>query len=421
LPIQQLLLLALLSLAEQTALNSIGPYIYYLVLSLPEIPSDQVGLYVGILASAFALAQLSTNLLWGYLSDKLGRKPVLLAGTAMLTACFAFFGFCQRYWQVVLCHALMGLLNGNAAIVPTVLGELTDRSTQTTAFTWLPVIYSLGSITGPALGGKLVNTLGDQYPYLAPNLVSAVLLAISVAAVGFWFDETHQDVAELRWDMEGIRRRLQMFREKPRESSESSSENLLGPPMPSASRGGPEEENPFFDGAVDERPVETGTTGPPWRDLLNHTTLILLVTYLVFQLSNASFNSLYPVFAAADPPAGRGLDPGFIGLSLSFAGVATIVFQTFLFQPLKARVGNMSSYRYTLFGMAICMGLIPWVGYVDSRPAFGAGKWWLYAELGIVLVVKNICAVGGLSSVMLLVSFPLFSLHGVIVSRFANV
>jgi len=413
LPIRQLLLLAILSLAEQTALNSIGPYIYYLVQSFPEIPPDQVGLYVGILASAFALAQLSTNLLWGYLSDKLGRKPILLVGTAFLTVCFGFFGFCRSYWQVVLCHALMGFLNGNAAVVPTVLGELTDRSNQSAAFTWLPVMYSLGSITGPALGGLLVGKLGDRYPYLAPNLVSAVLLAISVAVVGVWFDETHEDVAELSWDMEGIRRRLQMFREKPKETSDSSTENLLGAPTPSPSRGTQEEEeNPFFHGTA-ECPAEPEPVGSAWRELLNRTTVILLVTYLVFQLSNISFNSLYPVFAAAKPPMGRGLDPDFIGLSLSFAGLATIVFQAFLFQPLKSRVGNMGSYRYSLLGIAICMGLVPWVGYQDSRPAFGfgTGKGWLYAELGLVLIVKNICAVGGLSSVMLLVSlfFP-FSL-----------
>ncbi|KAG8415862.1 hypothetical protein J3459_014022 [Metarhizium acridum] len=65
----------------------------------------------------------------------------------------------------------------NAACVPTVLGEVTDRSNQSKAFTYLPVIYSLGSITGPALGGILVNKMGSEYPYLGPNILGAAMLA----------------------------------------------------------------------------------------------------------------------------------------------------------------------------------------------------------------------------------------------------
>jgi len=145
--------------------------------------------------------------------------------------------------------------------------------------------------------------------------------------------------------------------------------------------------------------------GQPWREILNRTTLTLLVTYLVFQLSNISYNSLYPIFASSQPPTGRGLSPGLIGLSLSLAGVATIVFQAFLYQPLKARIGSLGAYRLSLWGIALSMVLMPWVGYTDDEPLFGVGsaRGWLYAELGVVLILKNICAVGGLSSVMLLV------------------
>ena len=150
--------------------------------------------------------------------------------------------------------------------------------------------------------------------------------------------------------------------------------------------------------------------GTPWSELLNRTTLILLVTYLVFQVSNISYNSLYPIFAAAAPPTGRGLNPSKIGVSLSLAGVATIIFQAFLYQPLKARMGNLGTYQLSLLGIAISMVLMPWVGYVDDAPLFGVGtgRIWLYIQLGVVLVLKNICAVSGLSSVMLLVSVQSF-------------
>ncbi|KND89231.1 putative membrane protein [Tolypocladium ophioglossoides CBS 100239] len=418
LPVRQLLLLAFLSLSEQTALNSISPYLPEMVTSMPGIPADKGGLYVGILASAFALAQLSTNFLWGYASDVVGRKPVLLAGTSSLMCCFCIFGLCRKYWQILLVHVAMGLLNGNAACVPTVLGEVTDRSNQSRAFAYLPVIYSLGSITGPALGGILVGRMGREYPYLGPNVLGAAMLALSVIVVSAWFEETLDESGAGPWQPAWISRLSSWIRgpgrpplnrntwssrwprgqQRPLLSSESSSSSdddgvdnsngIDGPGSPSASKPAP-------DG---ERPV--------WKDLLNTTTLVLLATYLMFQLSNISFNSLYPIFAAAPPPTGRGLGPGKIGVSLSAAGLATIIFQAFLYRPLKARVGSLGAYRLALFGIAVSMVLMPWVGYLDDRPLFGigSGRLWLYVELGVVLIFKNICAVGGLSSVMLLIT-----------------
>lgn len=60
-PIQQMSVLAFIALCEQTALNSISPYLPAMAASFPEVESHEVGIYVGTIASAFALAQFSTN------------------------------------------------------------------------------------------------------------------------------------------------------------------------------------------------------------------------------------------------------------------------------------------------------------------------------------------------------------------------
>ncbi|CRK15923.1 hypothetical protein BN1708_011607 [Verticillium longisporum] len=424
LPVRQLALLALLSLTEQTALNSISPYLPQMVESFPDIPETQTGLYVGILASSFALAQLSTNLLWGYLSDVVGRKPTMVLGTFMLMGCFVAFGFCKAYWQIIVVHVAMGMLNGNAAVVPTVLGEVTDRSNQSRAFTWLPVIYSLGGITGPAFGGLLVGKLTPTYPYLAPNLISAGLLLFSVVVVGIWFEETlesaHDDAHEAwipewlrnawsktwgsseprrnswssRWPRQGSRAVLEHDDEDDEEDDEAHAGEGQGLLHHASGLEGTDED------------AKHGDEHTSWREILSRNTILVLLTYLVFQLSNISFNGLYPIFANADTPTGRDLSPGTIGVCLSAAGVATIIFQAFIFQHLKAQLGNLGSYRIALLGLAISMLLMPWIGYKDDKPLFGigTGQAWLYAELIAVLVFKNICAVGGLSSVMLLIT-----------------
>lgn len=430
LPWKQLGLLALLSLAEQTALNSIGPYLPTMVASFGEIPAGEEGLYVGLLASAFALAQLTTNLLWGWLSDRVGRKPVMLLGTGLLMVCFVFFGFCRNYVQLLCVHVAMGLLNGNAAVVPTCLGEVTDRTNQSKAFTWLPVMYSLGSITGPALGGLLVGTVGEStYPFLAPNILGAGLLLASVVVLGIWFEETLDGVDKkasgvgLGWIERLCRPCARCFgrREKERRLSGWSARWPTSG-QTAHTHGADSGDDGSDEASIDESQglltssVEGAETGDSkltdeqksaFRQLANHTTLTVLITYLVFQLANISFNSLYPIFASAPAPTGRELGPGTIGLSLSLAGLATILFQVFLFQPLKARMGNLGTYRWSLLGIAISMALMPWIGYENEQQPWlglGTGKVWLYGELGFILVVKNICAVGGLSSVMLLIT-----------------
>lgn len=312
----------------------------------------------------------------------------------------------------------MGLLNGNAAVVPSCLGELTDRSNQSKAFTWLPVVYSIGSITGPALGGLLVARVAkDRYPFLAPNIVAAALLALSVVVLAIWFEETledrdsypdwtdrfpllryfsknHKSASQRSWiwpggrDMDGI----DDERSEQEGSEAGEHRGLLGPQSDESSN--------------DDAKLASDAVA--WRQQFNRTTVVLLSTSLIFQLSNSSFNSLYPVFASGKEPTGRNLHADVIGVALSVAGVFTIFFQLFLFRPLKGRLGNVGTYRGALLGFAVTMALMPFVGYVDSKPPFGRGdsKIWLYAELGIILVMKNICAVGGLSCVMLLVSYP---------------
>ena len=142
--------------------------------------------------------------------------------------------------------------------------------------------------------------------------------------------------------------------------------------------------------------------------IFKRDTGLLKSTYLIFQLSNVSFNSLYPIFGQARPPRGRNLSPEEIGFSLAFAGAATICFQLGVFGILRDKAGNKITYRACIAGMAVAFILTPWVGYKDIRNGDGgmsSGKAWLYVELGIVLLIKSLAAIGCLTSFLLLVGF----------------
>ena len=204
LPTRQLAVLAIIALAEQTALNSISPYLPEMTKTFPEVKEGQAGLYVGLIASSFAAAQFATNFFWGWLSDRIGRKPVILVGTLLTLACFIAFGFCRTLWQAVLVQIFMGLVNGNAGVVSTCLGEITDRSNQSRAFTYLPVVYGIGGITGPIVGGVLVfyhnpfrSGEPNPYPYLLPNLFSAVVLAVDLVVCMLFLEESLEEARDL--------------------------------------------------------------------------------------------------------------------------------------------------------------------------------------------------------------------------------
>ncbi|KAE9380431.1 MFS general substrate transporter [Stipitochalara longipes BDJ] len=418
LPKKQLAMLAVIALAEQTALNSISPYLPEMTSTFPEVDPSQIGLYVGTIASSFALAQFATNFFWGWLSDRIGRKPVVMLGTILTAACFVAFGFCRTLWQAVLVQALMGLVNGNQGVISTCLGEITDRSNQSKAFVYLPVIYGIGGITGPAVGGLLVFqnnplTKGEKnpYPYLLPNLFSAMILLIDLVLTGFFLEESLEEARDLPplekrvrnlfswlWQFTGGARHPTYLRHH--RNSRPRVDGTVG-------EGTEDEATP--DGSDTQSLLSVpemfsnNNHHLTSKEIFNRDTILLLGTYLVFQLSNISFNSLYPIFASSPEPTGRKLSPEEIGLSLSFAGIVTIVFQVGIFGKLKEKMGNKRTYRAGLFLFFLSMMMMPWVGHRSSKGPFG-GKEWLWTELGFVLLVKTVAAVGGLTSALLLIT-----------------
>lgn len=104
---------ALCRICEPIAFMSIFPYIYYMIQSF-NITSDdrQISIYAGMVTSAFAFAEFSTGVPWGRLSDKVGRKPVLLTGLAGTGFSMLVLGFAPNLPVAMLGRALGGLLNG---------------------------------------------------------------------------------------------------------------------------------------------------------------------------------------------------------------------------------------------------------------------------------------------------------------------
>ncbi|CAG8359939.1 unnamed protein product [Penicillium salamii] len=410
LPKRQMAVLAMIALAEQTALNSISPYLPDMASTFPEVEPTQVGVYVGTIASAFALAQFATNYFWGWLSDRIGRKPVILLGTLLTALCFVAFGFCRTLGQAIAVQALMGVVNGNQGLVSTCLGEITDRSNQSQAFTYLPVLYGIGGITGPLLGGLLIFEKNpftgnkNPYPYLTPNLVSAVVLLVDFTLTAMFLEESLEDAESLPKIGRKVR---SLFAWLWQFTGDSRHPTYVAASQSAYGRHAAEAED--HDSDLDSASEISSLLGHheelSWDEIFTRDTVLLLLTYLIFAFCNVSFNSLFPIFAQAKPPAGRSLTPSEIGLSQGFAGIVTIIFQICVFNRLRDKMGNRWSYRAGLFGFVISFVLMPFIGYKSRSTDNLTGKSALMAiELCLVLLVKTIAAVGGLTSALLLVT-----------------
>ncbi|KAG6008379.1 hypothetical protein E4U21_004583 [Claviceps maximensis] len=184
---------------------SIFPYIYYMIkdFNITDDPG-KISIFAGMVTSAFTLAEFATGVVWGRLSDKIGRKPVLLFGLMGTAVSVLVFGFASTLPVALFARALGGLLNGNIGVLQTTVAELvTVKEQQPRAYTIMPMVWCIGSIIGPMIGGALARpclsypdlfprgTIWDRYPYLLPNLFSAVTVLFGVI-VGFLFlEETH--------------------------------------------------------------------------------------------------------------------------------------------------------------------------------------------------------------------------------------
>jgi MFS family permease len=111
------LLPALVRVSEPVALTSIFPYAWKLVLYYDVGSESDAAFYAGILIAAFSLAEALTGILWGTVSDRIGRKPVLILGNAGTLLSLLILGFAQNFWVALAGRILGGLLNGNIGVI----------------------------------------------------------------------------------------------------------------------------------------------------------------------------------------------------------------------------------------------------------------------------------------------------------------
>src|SRR5204862_3021974 len=149
---------------------------------------------VGLLAASFPVAQLVASPVWGYVSDRYGRRPALLIGLGSSAIAYVVFGYAHAVWLLFVSRFVQGLGGGTTGVVQAYVADSMPPAERAKALGWLSAATSAGVVIGPALG-SFMHRFGDA----APGVFAAVLVLVNVAFAWKWLPES-------RWSQVGMAR-----------------------------------------------------------------------------------------------------------------------------------------------------------------------------------------------------------------------
>jgi DHA1 family tetracycline resistance protein-like MFS transporter len=129
---------------------------------------------IGLLLASNALAQIIGIPIIGRLSDRFGRRPLILLGTAAGAVSFLILGFARSLPVLFAARILDGLLGGNVALAQAYITDITEERDRARSLGMIGAAFGIGFIFGPALGGFL-----SRWGYGVPSFAAAGLSLIN--------------------------------------------------------------------------------------------------------------------------------------------------------------------------------------------------------------------------------------------------
>jgi multidrug resistance protein len=144
------------------------------------------GLWVGVLVSAFALAQLLSAPLWGRVSDRYGRRPALLVSLGAAAVAYVVFAYAASLWILLLSRLVQGAGGGTVGVLQAYVADATEPRDRAKSLGWLSAATNLGVTIGPVLGSTSL-----QFGRPAPGLIAAALCIVNMVFAWTFLRETN--------------------------------------------------------------------------------------------------------------------------------------------------------------------------------------------------------------------------------------
>src|SRR5512139_1848924 len=150
-------------------------------------------LVIGILQAAYPMMQFIGAPLLGRLSDRFGRKPVLLASQLGTLAGFVLLGFANTLWLLFLSRIIDGLSGANISTAQAAIADRTNERTRTQGLGLVGAAFGVGFVLGPIIAYIVLAASGGDYRTVA--LTAAFFSLTSILLTAFWFEEVPRDDA----------------------------------------------------------------------------------------------------------------------------------------------------------------------------------------------------------------------------------
>jgi DHA1 family tetracycline resistance protein-like MFS transporter len=139
----------------------------------------------GILIASYAVMQLIGAPILGRLSDRFGRRPILLLSVFGTFLGFLLLGFANALWMLFVSRIVDGLTGGNLSVAQAYISDVTDTKDRSKGLGMIGAAFGLGFIIGPVTGGLL-----SQWGYAVPAFVAAAISFINLILIYSWLPES---------------------------------------------------------------------------------------------------------------------------------------------------------------------------------------------------------------------------------------
>ncbi len=185
---RNLIIIALVALV-----NSIG---YGIIIPILEGYTSKFGLndfQFGLLFALFSLCQFVATPIIGRLSDKYGRKPLLVISLAGTAISFIMMAFANSAAMLFLARALDGITAGNIPVASAVISDTTEIKDRAKGFAVFGASFGFGFVFGPAISALTVN-ISQSLPFI----IAGAITIVAVLATIFFLPETNKHIGEVK-------------------------------------------------------------------------------------------------------------------------------------------------------------------------------------------------------------------------------
>jgi MFS family permease len=163
---------------------------------IPLVPymADRFGVTPALITpilGIYSLCQLVAAPLWGRLSDRYGRRPILISSLSGACVSYLLLGFAHNVAGLVVARALAGAMAGNISAAFAYASDISTPAQRAKSMGMVGAAIGIGFMLGPAIGGLLAGEDIRSANFLLPATVSAALSLVAIGLVYFVLRESH--------------------------------------------------------------------------------------------------------------------------------------------------------------------------------------------------------------------------------------